>query len=87
MKRYYRRIAPLLSGNYILPSPAHCEISTPHLLSTMRPVNPATAPPNSVLHGLSSKSKFLAAEVRQTPSSEKDLAHTGRAVTKLQTHS
>ena len=29
MKRYYRRIAPLLSGNYILPSPAHCEISRP----------------------------------------------------------
>ena len=23
MKRYYRRIAPLLSGNNILPSPAH----------------------------------------------------------------
>ena len=45
MKRYYRRIASLLSGNYILPSPAHCEISTTHLLSTMRPVNPATAPP------------------------------------------
>ena len=36
MKRYYRRIAPLLSGNYILPSPAHYEISTPHLLSNSR---------------------------------------------------
>ena len=44
MKRYYRRIAPLLSGNHILPSPAHYEISTPHLLSTIRPVSPSIAP-------------------------------------------
>ncbi|MDA7508423.1 hypothetical protein N9208_05485 [Akkermansiaceae bacterium] len=52
MKRYYRRIAPLLSGNYILPSPAYCEISTPHLLSTMRPVKPG-------FRDLPAKSKFL----------------------------
>lgn len=55
MKRYYRRIAPLLSGNYILPSHAHCEISTTYLLSTMRPVKPG-------FRDLPAKSKFLAAK-------------------------
>ena len=51
--------------------------------SITNPLSPPCIPPKFVLHGLSSKSKFLAAEVRQTPNSEKDLAHAGRAVTTL----